>query len=230
MTAIPLRPLDLRTAQPSDGRGAPAWATQLEEVSAAEPGDWAAAFSFALERLAGRPDPRPLALVTTRAWMRERGRPYAQGLARLGAAPARLLLICVEREAQAIWALEEALKSGAVAGALGTVEQVAFVASRRLDFAAREGRACAVVLRARAAEDLTAARVRWRIAALPSANDPLDARAPGPMRWRVQVTRRRDGPPGVFEWEESDATPRLRLAAGLAGDGLVAAGRTHAAA
>ena len=58
----------------------------------------------------------------------------------------------------------------------------------------------------------------------------LDAKAPGPMRWRVEVTRRRDGAPAVFEWEESDATPRLRLAPRLAGDGLVEAGRTIAAA
>ena len=58
----------------------------------------------------------------------------------------------------------------------------------------------------------------------------LDLKAPGPMRWRAEVTRRRDGAPGVFEWEESDATPRLRLAPGLAGDGLVAATRTIAAA
>lgn len=230
MTHTALYKLDLRTARPVDGASAPAWAAQLEEVSATEPGDWGAAFAFALDRIADRPDPRPLGLVVTRGWMHERGRPYARGLARLGGQADRLLLVCVDREAQALWALEETLKSGAVAGAIGAIEQAAFVAGRRLDFAAREGRALGVMLRSRAGEDLSAARVRWRIGALVSGQDGLDAKAPGPMRWRAEVSRRRDGPPAVFEWEESDATPRLRLAPRLAGDGLVAAGRATFAA
>ena len=225
-----LHKLDLRTAKAADSRAAPAWAPQLEEVAAAEPADWGAAFAFALDRIATPADPRPVALIVTKAWMRERGRPYARGLARLGAEPERLILINADRDAQALWALEEALKSGAVAGAVGTVEQADFVAGRRLDFAAREGRAMGVLLRAKSGEDLSAARVRWRISAAPSASDPLDDKAPGPMRMTAEVMRRRDGPPAVFEWEESDATPRLRLAPRLAGDGLVAAGRTSAAA
>ena len=225
-----LHKLDLRTAKTADSRAAPAWAPQLEEVAAAQPADWGAAFAFALDRIAAHADPRPVALVITKAWMRERGRPYARGLARLGADPQRLILVSADRDAQALWALEEALKSGAVAGAIGTIEHADFVAGRRLDFAARAGKACGVLLRAKAADDLSAARVRWRIGALPSLPDRLDPRAPGPMRWRAEVVRRRDGTPAVFEWEESDATPRLRLAAGLAGDGLVQAGRTPAAA
>lgn len=220
--------LDLRPATAADSATAPAWTAQLEEVAAAQAADWGAAFAFAIDRIAARPDPRPLALVAARHWMRERGRPYARGLSQLAGPP--LLLIAVDREAEALWALEETLKSGAVTGAVGALETVPFVAGRRLDFAAREGRAMGVLLRAKAAEDLSAARVRWRIAAQPSAEDPLDAKAPGPMRWRAEVTRRRDGTPAVFEWEESDATPRLRLAPRLAGDGLVAAGRTSAAA
>lgn len=225
-----LQKLDLRAAKPADAAAAPAWSAQLEEVAAAAPADWGAALGFALDRAAAVPDRRPVGLVLTRAFARERGRPYARGLARLGLSPERLLLVCVDREAEALWALEEALKSGAVAGAVGTLEQAAFVATRRLDFAAREGRACGIMLRTRAADDLTAARVRWRIGAAPSAADPLDPRAPGRMRWRAEVTRRRDGPPATFEWEEGDATPRLRLAARLAGDGLVAESRAHAAA
>ena len=225
-----LKKLDLRTAAALPGV-APAWAAQLEEVAAAAPGDWGAALGFGLSRLAARsePDPRPLALVMLKTWMRERGRPYGRGLAQLRAHP---LLITVEREAQAVWALEEALKSGAVSGALATVEAPAFVATRRLDFAARAGGAMGILLRARPEQDLSAARLRWQVGALVSRRDDLDPRAPGPLRWRAELTRRRDAAPGAFtvEWEEGDATPRLRLADRLAGAGLVAAGRTHAAA
>jgi protein ImuA len=236
MTASVFKKLDLRAAQlqvrgSADPGAAPAWAAQLEEVAAAEPADWGAALAFALRRLGGGPpDVRPLALVAARDWLRERGRPYARGLAALGADPSRLLLISVERNEQAIWALEETLKSGAVAGALAALEGAPFVATRRFDFAAQAGRAMGVMLRARAVEDLSAARVRWRIAAQPSAADPLDAKAPGPMRWRAELTRRRDGPPATFEWEEGDATPGLRLAPRLAGDGLVEAGQASFAA
>jgi protein ImuA len=230
MSSPSLYKLDLRTAKTADSRAAPAWGPQLEEVAAAEPADWGAAFAFALDRIAAPTDPRPIALIVTRAWMRERGRPYARGLARLGVDPQRVILVGADRDVQALWALEETLKSGAVAGAVGTLEQADFVAGRRLDFAARSGRACGILVRAKAADDLSAARVRWRISALPSVQDSFDPRAPGPMRWRAEVVRRRDGTPAAFEWEEGDATPRLRLAAGLAGDGLVQAGRTHAAA
>ena len=222
--------LDLRTANPSNGELAPGWAPQLEEVTAAEPGDWAAALGFGLDRIGARLDPRPLALVTTRNWIRERGRPYAAGLRRLGVTPARILLICVDRETEALWAFEEALKSQAVAGGLAMIDTAAFVATRRLDFAAKAGDACGIMLRTRPAADLSAAKVRWSVGTLPSAADPLDPRAPGPMRWSAEVTRRRDGPPATFIWEEGDAPHRLRLAARLAGDGLVAAGRAHAAA
>lgn len=224
--------LDLRTAAALPGE-APAWAAQLEEVAAAHPGDWGAGLGFALSRLGSRnpakPDPRPLALVMLRNWMHERGRPYGRGLTQLGA---NVLMITVDREAQALWALEEALKSGAVAGGLATVDQPAFVVTRRLDFAARAGGAMGVLLRVRPVEDLSAARLRWRVGTLVSGRNGLDPRAPGPWRWRAELTRRRDGAPGIFtvDWEEGDATPRLRLADRLAGDGLVADGRADAAA
>lgn len=230
MTPGSFSKLDLRIANPRPSEPVPAWAAQLEEVTAAEPADWAAALGFGLDRLCARPDPRPLALVTTRNWIRERGRPYAAGLRRLGVTPARIILVCVDRESEALWAFEEALKSQAVAGGLAMIDTAAFVATRRLDFAAKAGDACGVMLRTRPAADLSAAKVRWSVGSLPSAPDPLDARAPGPMRWSAQVTRRRDGPPADFIWEEGDAPHRLRLAARLAGHGLVPARRTHAAA
>jgi protein ImuA len=195
----------------------------LEEVGAAQPADAPAALAFALGRLVAVRDPRPLALVTTAAWLRERGRPFARGLAAWGAAPDRLVWVRADKEAQALWALEEALKSGAMAGGLASVEQPAFVATRRLEFAARAGAAVGVLVRAGPAEDLSAARRRWRIAARPSAEDLFDALAPGPVRLRAELVRRRDGPPGGWDLEQDDETGRLRLDAGLADHGVDAA-------
>ena len=188
----------------------------LEEVGAAQPGDAAAALAFVLARLAAAAAERPLVLVTTEEWLRERGRPFARGLAEWGVAAERVIWVGAVKEVEALWALEEALKSGAVAGGLATVEHPAFVATRRLDFAARAGGALGVLLRAGPAEDLSAARRRWRIAARPSLDGVFDPKAPGTVRLRAELVRRRDGPPGGWDLEQDDETGRLRMDAGLA--------------
>jgi len=201
----------------------------LEEVAAADPRDFAQAAAFALSRL--RDDSgRPVLVVAPKAFRRERGGLCARGLAGLGIAPCEAILVRAEREAEALWAMEEALKSGAISGVLGAVEQPAFVATRRLDFAARAGRARAALLRTGPAGDLSAARSRWRVQARASAPHPFDPRAPGLLRLHAALVRRRDGPPCAWELEQDHETHRLRLAAGLAGDGLVPDARTPAAA
>ena len=201
----------------------------LEEASAAEPRDWGAAAAFALWRADRAGDPRPLVLVTVKTWRSERGAVSARGLQALGIDPGRVIQVKAEREIDALWALEEALKSGAVRGAVGTVEQASLVATRRLDFAAREGRATGVLLRICGAGDLSAARLRWRLKAEASAAHPFDPRAPGNARLKAELTRRRDGPLGAWDLEQDHETHRLRLAAGLAYHGLVQGRQIRAA-
>ena len=200
----------------------------LEEAATAEPRDWGAAAAFALWR-ADAADARPLVLVTVKAWRAERGGFSARGLKGLGIDPAGVVQVRAEKEAEALWALEEALKSGAVRGGIATVEQASLVATRRLDFAAREGRATGVLLRVVGSGDLSAARLRWRIAAAPSAPHPFDPKAPGAVRLKAELTRRRNGPLGAWELEQDHETHRLGLAAGLADHGLVQGGQAHAA-
>ena len=201
----------------------PGAAEPLEEVGAAEPGDLAAALAFALARLSATPNEvRPVALVTTADGLAERGRPFAGGIQGWGAGFERLIWVRARREGEALWALEEVLKSGAVAGGLALVAAPPFVTTRRLEFAAREGRAVGVLLRAGPAGDLSAARRRWRIGALGSSLDAWDAAAPGAERLRAELLRRRDGPPGVWDLEQDDETGGFRVAAGLAGHGVAA--------
>ena len=205
----------------------PATPEPLEEVGAGAPADVGAAWAFALARLLSAPDARPVALVTTADWLSERGRPFAGGMQAWGLDPGRLIWVRARREGEALWALEEALKSGAVAGGLATTAAPPFVATRRLEFAAREGRATGVILRAGPAEDLSAARRRWRIGALGSADDAFDPEAPGAPRLRAQLLKRRDGPPGGWDLERDDETGGLRVVAGLAGDGVDAGERAR---
>ena len=198
----------------------------FEEAAAAQPQDLASVMAFALSRaLEGaeaRGDGRPLAFITTPLFQNERGRLFGWGAADLGLPHDRLILIRARREPEALWAFEEALKSAAVAAVLGALEAPSFVATRRLDFAARAGQASALVLRARPAGDLSAARLRWQVAAAPSATHPLDPRAPGAARLSAELVRSRDGQHGAFTLEQDHETGRFRLAAGLADNGLAA--------
>jgi protein ImuA len=207
----------------------PASRLGLEEAAGALAADWPQAATFAIERARGEDDSRPIMFVATGEWMRERGRLSPRGLLRLGISPGRLVLVRAEKDLEALWALEEGLKSGALGGAVGTIRNASFVASRRLDFAARAGRAVAILLRAEVRDDPSVARLRWCVSAEPSAANPFDPAAPGRVRLTARLTRRRDGPLGAWTMEQDDETHRLRLAAGLADHGLAPARRTRAA-
>ena len=185
-----------------------------------------AGLGFHLARLTASPRPegahdRLVALVTPGAWTRERGRVLARGAQRYGIDPERWLFVRVEKEAQALWALEEILRAGAADLVLGMVEQVSLTQSRRLDMAARDSGATVALLKTKEeAVGLSCARRRWRVSPLPSAPHRWDPRAPGAPRWRAELTRRRDGPTGAWNLEWNDETGRLDLVEGLAGDGL----------
>ncbi|MDB5718079.1 MAG: hypothetical protein JWM38_1506, partial [Sphingomonas bacterium] len=128
--------------QPSSaGADYPAPAPMLEEACAANVGDEAAALAFALARLGGLSARLPM-LVCPRRWLAEHGRPFAPAIM----PDAGLLLIATRNEEDALWAMEQALRSGAVAGVIGAVEKATLTQTRRLDFAARDGGGVAVLL------------------------------------------------------------------------------------
>ncbi len=188
----------------------PEAAAPLEEACAPLPRDVGAALLFALSR---RPegDARPVLLALPRPWLGEYGRPYAPGLT--WPAP---LFVRAATTAEALWALEQGLRSGAVSLALGAVGDATLTQSRRLEFAARHGGAVGVTL-SRGLDGLSAARRRWRVSTLMSAGDPDDPRAPGPARLNAELVRARGERPGAWVLEQDDETHRLRLADRLAG-------------
>ena len=190
----------------------PAPAPLLEEVAAAGPRDRAAGLAFALARIPAA-DARPLLFVLPGDWRRDWGLPCPHGLA----AP-ELLIVLPRRAEDALWAMEQALRSGACAAVIGAIEQATLTQTRRLDFAAREGSAGAILLR-RHNNGLSAARRRWRIAAQPGAPHPLTDEALGAPRVRADLIRRRDGAPGSWLMEQDNATGRLAVADRLADHG-----------
>ena len=211
MTPSPLSSPDLFPERPAS----------LEEACAAGPRDGAALLAFALSRrLEG--DARPVVMTATRAWLGEHGRPHGPGLPGIS-----LILAPVSTAAEALWTLEQALRSGAVSLALGAVEAATLTQTRRLDFAAKQGECVGLVL-PRGLDGLSAARRRWRVSTLASAIDPDDAKAPGAARVSAELVRGRGERPGAWMLEQDDETHRLRLADRLAGDGLAAIGHAGA--
>ena len=136
---------------------------------------------------------------------------HAPALAAFGLDPGAVILLSAPSPAELLWAMEEALRSPALAGVVGEVDRLDLTAGRRLQLAAAAGGGVGfLLLRAdRPASAVSAAALRWRVGA-------------GPDRsWHVELLRRRGGRPGAWILEKENETDRLLVAAEL-GDGSAA--------
>jgi protein ImuA len=155
-------------------------------------------------------------LIAARRATADFGLPYGHGLAQLGLDPSRLVLVEAGKEKDALWALEEALRSQAkpamVAGALeGGLD---LTPSRRLNLAAAVHATPLAVLRSARASGTSAAATRWRVAAAPAARDLFGSFTH--PRWQVALERARNGRPGSWLIEWNHAAHRFRVVEGLA--------------
>lgn len=184
-----------RTRAPAgDGAEADALAT-LSDVFATDPVSGAAT-GFVAARLAGRRG--PVLWIQDRLSRREAGRLYLSGLD----CALEVIGVEVSRPRDVLWAMEEGLGCGELAGVVGEIWGEApaldFTATKRLALRS-EARAlpCWLVRRA-ATPALSAARERWRLSALPALPDPHDMRAPGPVQWQAELFRSRLRAPGTW--------------------------------
>jgi protein ImuA len=229
-----LAPLDAHLPQGGLTVGA------LHEVAPLEPGDMAAAFGFLVALLARfAPSTRPLLFVAPSHAFAEHGRPHGHGLAHLGLDPARLILVETRNDKQALWALEEALRSTVPAAVGGTVARLDLKASQRLQLAAGGAGLPLLLLRTPAhvpakwapvrrqghapghmpiSEEASAAATRWRIGAAEAARDRFGLVER--TRWNVRLERCRNGRPGDWLVEFDHAAYRFSLAAPLADPAL----------
>ncbi|WP_416898745.1 MAG: ImuA family protein [Minwuia sp.] len=121
------------------------------------------ALAFAARLLAREGETRPFLWCQSAMGADERGRLYGPGLAARGLDPSRFLFVTARREKEALWAMEEALTSGAVAGVAGEIEALGMTETRRLQLAAMKGGAMALVLRGPVGDRAPAAALtRWR--------------------------------------------------------------------
>jgi protein ImuA len=132
-------------------------------------------------------------------WIGPRDELFGPGLAELGLAPERLIVVRARRREARLWALEEALRSPGLAAALAEVDQLSLTQSRRLQLAAEAKGVSALLLRPPGAGVTpSAAATRWQIAAAPSAAAGGPRRAPGQPHWRVDLVRCRGGRTGSW--------------------------------
>ena len=178
--------------------------------------DGAVAAAFLAGILARLQPPRPL------LWCLGVADLYGPGLAACGLPPERLILAEARSDPDVLWAMEEGLRSAALAAVIGEVEALPAAASRRLQLAAEASGVTAFALRRWHKGTVTGERLasntavtRWRVAALPGA---LAAGEPGVGRplWRIDLWRCRGGVPQSWEVEACDATGHVALAPALA--------------
>lgn len=146
--------------------------------------------------LARQGEIRPVIWCQAEDVARERGRLYGPGLILRGLDPSRLIFITARREREALWAMEEALASGAAAGAVGEIPALGMTETRRLQLAAAKGGAMGLILRGPIGDRApSAALTRWRAEPCPDNRDGTLPGLPGPSRFDLSLWRVRGGRP-----------------------------------
>lgn len=189
----------------------------LHEVLAAVYADGPATvgFLFALTALALQANRGLAVLVTSERAFAEWGKPYAHGLSRFGVDPDRLMLVEAGSDKEALWAIEETLRSRVrpvmVTGALEN--RLDLTASRRLNLAAA-ALATPLTVTFRKGSAASAAATCWRIGAMPASRDRYGSLSH--PRWNVSLERCRHGRPGKWVVEWNHVTHRFSLVQGMA--------------
>ncbi|MEE4339215.1 recA-like protein [Erythrobacter sp.] len=223
--ALRLSASDLATLAPGrDGRWRPGLAEQpLHSEIFASAGDASGAgLALALARdalasAAATPDPlaephdlRHVLWVQDARAIERGGRPYLHGLPR--DMRERLVHVAARAPEDALFALEEGLRCRDFACVIGEIagnpRALDFTASRRLSLTAEKHGVALWLVRLDAQADLSSARMRWRVAAAPSARPRWNADAPGAPAWAAELFRARSHIPG--QWTLRDDDGRLR--------------------
>jgi protein ImuA len=156
-------------------------------------------------------DTRHVLWVQDRKAMQLGGRPCVQGLP--PDLHRRLIHVATATPEDAMFALEEGLKCRDFACVIGEIagnpRALSFTASRRLSLTAERHGVALWLVRLDAEPDLSSARMRWRVDAVPSSNPRWNPAAPGAATWHAELFRARRHAPG--EWMLSDENGILHV-------------------
>ncbi len=140
---------------------------------------------------------------------------YGPGLAAFGLDMDRVVIARTRRDLDTLWAMEEGLRTPALAAVIGEVMDLDLKASRRLQLAAESHGITALLLRPDA-DRLTpgAAVTRWRLDAAPKPAGPeeLDEGVAEHPVWQVDLIRCRGGRPRSWRLVWRGPVKGLRLA------------------
>jgi len=171
----------------------------LHEVTPASMADLGSAIGFTLALAARAQKPgKGLIWITTDFAALEAGGIYGLGCDLFGLSARDLVIVRVARAADALWAMEEALKCRALSAAIAELPNDApladLTATRRLTLAAREGGTLSFLLRHRGSALTSSAETRWRVAA--SAAQPDRFGGLGRATFSLTLHKNRRGPTG----------------------------------
>ena len=162
----------------------------------------------------GREKGGKLIFVLPTYGFREYGRLHGHGLRTLGFDPANILLVETTHRRDTLWALEEALRSGAPAAVAGFIDKLDLKTSQRLHLAATDSGLPLFLMRPAQDLESSAAATRWRVGTAKAARDRFGLIIR--PRWHLQLERCRNGRPGEWEVEYNHVAHRFSLAAALA--------------
>jgi protein ImuA len=116
--------------------------------------------------------------------------------------PERIIFMDVARERDVLWVMEEALKCEGLAAVVAELNELSLIESRRLQLAVEESGVTGFILRKDARKTVSSvATARWRISPVPSETEE-GMPGVGFPRWKVELTKVRNGNPGswILEW------------------------------
>ncbi|MVZ64239.1 Error-prone repair protein ImuA [Sphingobacterium sp. DK4209] len=125
-----------------------------------------------------------------------------------GVEPERVVIVCMQKEKDVLWAMEEALKCPGISGVVAEVHKLDYTQTRRLQLAVEKSQVVGFILRHNPKTLVaTACTARWRIKPLASyAADGLPGI--GFPRWDVELLKVRNGNPG--RWQVEFSTQGIR--------------------
>jgi len=113
--------------------------------------------------------------------------------------PDRFIFLDLKNEKDVVWAIDEALKCGAISAVVGELSEIDFKTSRRLQLNVERSGVTGFIVRNNSRKIGTTASVsRWKISSLPSEKDD-QMPGIGFPKWRVELLRIRNGRPGTWD-------------------------------
>ena len=186
----------------------------LHEISPQRGGDIPACFGFIAAMLGRVPPGEPVIFVFTRNLIGH-SRLYGHGLMALGLDPGRVLLVETQDDKQALWAIEEAVRSGVPAAVVGmTGTDIDLKSGQRLNLAAGDSGRLLFLVQPEGLASLNVAMTRWRIGAQATAKDRFGLIAR--WRWHLSLERCRNGRTGEWRVEFDHAAHCFSLVSPLA--------------